>query len=116
MQKRIYKKGRPTTGWLRGKLVRKLSDIKVGDILISVCDQFESENLVKVMPLPKGWRKNPSNTQLAYANVNGRKMGPNDGNNGLLFCLWGFELKTKRSDGGRRFFKAIKTALIIGRF
>ena len=111
MQKRIYKKGRPTTGWQRGKLVRKLSEIKIGDVLIAVGDQFGTENLVKVVPQPKGWIKISTSPKvnIAYARPSGRIWGKTDGNDGFIMCLWDFELKTKRSDGRHRYFKAIKT-------
>lgn len=45
---RLYRKGRPTRGWAKARRVERLSDVRVGDVLIVVSPQFHAENLVRV--------------------------------------------------------------------
>lgn len=108
MQKRIYKKGRPTIFWTRGKLVRKLTDVKVGDVLFSVNDWLQAQNLVKVVSRP-----HDDKFYVAYARLSGRIWGKSDGNDGARMCVWHFELKSKRSDNGCRYFKAVRGMPIL---
>ena len=50
---RVYKGGRKTTNFRKGKRISSMEDIKVGDILISVSHRFKAENLCKVKKLNK---------------------------------------------------------------
>jgi hypothetical protein len=47
---RTYEKGRPTTGWRKGKRITSPQQVKPGDVLIGVNHQFEAENLYLVVP------------------------------------------------------------------
>lgn len=49
---RTYEKGRPTTGWRKGKRITSPEQVKPGDVLIGVSHQFKAENLYLVMPSP----------------------------------------------------------------
>lgn len=49
---RTYAKGRPTTGWRKGKRITSPKQVKPGDVLIGVSHQFEAENLYLVIASP----------------------------------------------------------------
>lgn len=76
---RIYKLGRPTTGWARGKQITDASQVKPGDVLIAVSHAFKAVNLVRVVqrdhPLPAGFN-------FEYADC--RTLRDSDG--GTMFC------------------------------
>jgi hypothetical protein len=122
VQRRIYKQGRSTAGWTRGKRILDIAEIKTGDVVIAVNDQFKSENLIVFVRRPNGtWRQTDRFVRdfddffqhinrpkyAAYANAsNGKRTGQTDGNNGSLFCYWHWELG---SGMAQRLYKAIKT-------
>jgi hypothetical protein len=49
---RIYAKGRPTTGWQKGKRITRPEQVKPGDVLIGLSRQFKAENLYLVISSP----------------------------------------------------------------
>ena len=46
---RTYEKGRPTNGWDKGERITDTAQVKPGDVLIAVSNQFQAENLVRVI-------------------------------------------------------------------
>ena len=79
-QTRIYKAGRPTTGYRRGKQILIPAEVQVGDRLIGVSHQFEAENLYRVTD-HQGDR-----FTVIYILPNGRKA------DGGEMCVWAFNL------------------------
>ena len=81
---RTYLAGRPTNGWGRGERITDPAQVKPGDVLISVCNQFQAENLVRVLPreltVPAGFD---------YEYVDYSTLNRSD--SGTMFCH-GFEL------------------------
>lgn len=49
---RTYEKGRSTTGWRKGNRMTSPEQVKPGDVLIGVSNQFKAENLYVVIPSP----------------------------------------------------------------
>ena len=46
---RKYVQGRPTNGWERGARITASAQVKPGDVLIVLSNQFAAENLVRVV-------------------------------------------------------------------
>lgn len=85
---RVYEGGHSTKGWKRGKKVMKISDVKVGDILIGICHNFRSENLYKVIPFENPNR--PDRDLLFYAQYckpNRHLIEPDN-----IHCVWHHDL------------------------
>lgn len=61
---RTYEKGRPTTGWRKGKRITCPEQVKPGDVLIGVSHQFKAESLYVVIPSP--WPHSPNHGQGFY--------------------------------------------------
>ena len=74
---RVYSKGRSTTGWEKAEKITALSQLAVGDIIISVSHQFKAENLKRVtkigtMPVGFYWEYvEPVHGQTINGNDNG---------------------------------------------
>ena len=81
---RTYQRGRPTNGWQRGERIIDPAQVKPGDVLIAVSNQFRAENLVRALErdhlIPGGF-------DYEYADC--RTLKRSDG--GRMFCH-GFEL------------------------
>lgn len=89
-QTRIYKAGRPTTGFRRGEKITDPAEVKVGDKLIGVSHQFKAENLYRVTE-HKGDR-----FHVVYIQPNGREA------DGDEMCVWAFNLTLP----GQEWFRA----------
>lgn len=82
---RTYEKGRPTNGWERGERITDPAQVKPGDVLIAVSNQFSAENLVRVIE-----REAPAiPTGFNYEYADCRTLERSDG--GTMFCH-GFEI------------------------
>ena len=75
-----YKGGRPTAGWARGRQITESTQVKPGDVLISVSHQFKAVNLVRV--LDRGDREFPVGFDYEY--VDNQTLRHSDG--WTMFC------------------------------
>ena len=91
-QTRIYKAGRPTTGFRRGDKITDTAEVQVGDKLICVSHQFTAENLYRVTK-HKGDR-----FYVIYIQPNGQKA------DGDEMCIWAFNLTLP----GQEWFRAVR--------
>ncbi len=91
-QARIYKAGRPTTGFRRGTKITDPAEVQVGDTLIGVSHQFEAQNLYRVTN-HKGDR-----FTVIYIKPNGSKA------DGGEMCVWGFDLTAPTQE----WFRAVR--------
>ena len=82
---RIYKNGRSTAGWKRGKHVEELSELSDGTVIVSISHSFNAENLAiitKQRPqLPGVWAN--------WVDVDGAVSDKDP------FCIHGFMLQSK---------------------
>ncbi len=87
----LKSKGTPNIkGWVLGALVASLADLKVGDVLLEVSDQFDAQNLMTVTRV--GNDINPP-AEIVY----GRFVDPKDvhsqrANGDHEFAVWDFML------------------------
>ena len=92
-QSRIYKAGRPTTGFRRGEKITDPTEVHVGDKLIALSHKFKAENLYRVTD-HKGDR-----FTVIYIEPDGRKA------DGGEMCVWGFDL----TGPGEEWFRAVQS-------
>jgi hypothetical protein len=90
---RIYKAGRPTTGFRRGEKITDPAEVHVGDKLIALSHRFKAENLYRVTA-HKGDR-----FYVVYIQPDGRNA------DGGEMCVWGFDLTAAREE----WFRAVAT-------
>jgi hypothetical protein len=76
---RTYEKGRPTNGWDKGERITDTAQVKPGDVLIAVSNQFQAENLVRVIE-----RECPIGDGFDYQYADPRTLERSDG--GTMFC------------------------------
>jgi len=91
IENRIYKAGRPTTGFRRGEKITDPAEVQVGEMLIGVSHQFQAQNLYRVTE-HKGDR-----FYVVYVQLNGRKA------DGDAMCVWQFNLTLP----GEEWFRAV---------
>jgi hypothetical protein len=89
---RIYKAGRPTTGFRRGQKITDTAEVHVGDKLIGVSHQFKAQNLYLVTAQMK------DRFLVVYIKPNGRKA------DGDEMCIWAFNLTLP----GQEWFRAVR--------
>lgn len=92
-QRRIFKNGRSTAGWRRGARVTSLTQLRQGDHIIDVSDQFRAENLAVVTNMaPHPW-KHPTNIVYAAwaSGLKGERTGERE------FAIWDFQLSKSDS-------------------
>jgi hypothetical protein len=88
----MYKAGRPTTGFRRGKKIIDTAEVHVGDKLIGVSHQFKAENLYRVTAHKR------DRFTVIYIEPNGRKA------DGDEMCVWEFNLTLP----GQEWFRAVR--------
>ncbi len=95
--------GRPITGWRRGKQVKTVADVKVGDVLIMDSDAFNATNLVRV----KSLRRFPSEADpvdgFYYCYVTPDLTGESSGGSGPTMLIYDYGIE--HCYGG--FFQAV---------
>jgi hypothetical protein len=87
---RTYEGGRMTRGWERGEQVTSLTELKPGDVLISVCHQFKAENLIRIVEPPHGGPHIDAKEIVYYEYVDCRTCERSDGG---VMAQWDFELE-----------------------
>jgi hypothetical protein len=90
---RIYKAGRPTTGFRRGEKIAAPSEVQIGDDLIGVSHQFSAENLYRVTG------QKADRFHVVYIQPDGQKA------DGGEMCVWAFNLTLP----GEEWFRAART-------
>ncbi|MFP3637582.1 hypothetical protein [Paraburkholderia sp. SIMBA_054] len=90
------------TGWSQGDRLTSLSDVKVGDVLLNISDQFDAQNLVRIT---RTGNDIVSRDEIAYGVfcdpvdvANTRARGD------LEFSIWSFELQGTR----QAYYRAIR--------
>jgi hypothetical protein len=90
MADRKYEAGRSTEGYCKGPQIKDISGFKLGEAVIGISNQFEAENLYRVIAPFGNEEFTRDKAYLIYIDTNGTTI---NGAEKDIHAVWGFELQ-----------------------